>query len=71
VGGEEALQTVPPSKDGTLYLVGEGSVKPKRGTTNPLAQKGRKSAYQPWFFGIRFVLLIATWRSIASRWPFA
>ena len=58
---EEALQTVPPPKDGTLYLVGDGSVKPKRGTKTPLAQKGRKSEHQPWFFGIRFALLIAHW----------
>src|SRR4029450_2954899 len=57
----EALQTLPPPQDGTLYLVGDGSVKPKRGTQNPLAQKGRKSEHQPWFFGIRFALLIATW----------
>jgi hypothetical protein len=58
---EEALHTLPPPKDGTLHLVGDGSVKPKRGTKNPLAQKGRKSEHQPWFFGIRFALLIATW----------
>jgi hypothetical protein len=58
---EEALRTLPPAKDGTLYLVGDGSVKPKRGTKNPLAQKGRRSEHQPWFFGIRFALLIATW----------
>jgi Transposase DDE domain len=57
----EALQTLPPPKDGTLHLVGDGSVKPKRGIQNPLAQKGRKSEHQPWFFGIRFALLIATW----------
>ena len=57
----EALQTLPPPKDGILHLVGDGSVKPKRGTQNPLAQKGRKSEHQPWFFGIRFALLIATW----------
>jgi DDE family transposase len=56
----EALQTLPPPKDGTLHLVGDGRVKPKRGTQNPLAQKGRKSEPQPWFFGIRFALLIAT-----------
>src|SRR5262249_35422650 len=37
------------------------SVKPKQGTQNPLAQKGRKSEHQPWFFGIRFALLIVTW----------
>jgi hypothetical protein len=58
---EEALHTLPPPKDGTLHLVGDGSVKPKRGTKNPLAQKGRKSEHQPWFFGVRFALLIAPW----------
>ena len=66
---EEALQTLPPPKDGTIYLVGDGSVKPKRGTQNPLTQKGRKSEHQPWFFGIRFVLLIANWD--VSRLPVA
>ena len=59
--GAEALQTLPPPKDGTLHLVGDGSVKPQRGTQTPLAQTGRKSEHQPWFFGIRFALLIATW----------
>ena len=59
--GQEALNTLPPPKDGTLYLVGDGSVKPKRGMQNPLAQKGRKSEHQPGFFGIRFALLIANW----------
>ena len=58
---EEALQTLPSPKDGTLYLVGDGSVKPKRGTKHPLAQKGRKSEHQPGFFGIRFALLLVTW----------
>jgi Transposase DDE domain len=58
---QETLRTLPPPKDGTLYLVGDGSVKPKRGTKNPLAQTGRKSERQPWFFGIRFALLIVNW----------
>jgi Transposase DDE domain len=58
---QEALHTLPPPKDGALYLVGDGSHKPKRGTQNPLGQKGRKSEHQPWFFGIRFALLIANW----------
>jgi hypothetical protein len=60
---QEALNTLPPPKDGTLFLVGDGSEKPKRGTQNPLAQKGRKSAHHPWFFGIRFALLIVNWDS--------
>jgi len=58
---QEALNPLPPPKDGTLHLVGDGSEKPKRGTQNPLAQKGRKSEHHPWFFGIRFALLIANW----------
>ena len=41
--------------------MGDGSEKPKRGTQNPLAQKGRKSEHHRWFFGIRFALLIANW----------
>ena len=66
---QEAFNTLPPPKDGTLYLGGDGSVKPKRGTQNPVAQKGRKSEHQPWFWGVRFALLIATWES--SRFPVA
>jgi hypothetical protein len=58
---QAALATLPPPSDGTLYLVGDGSDKPKRGTQNPLAQKGRKSEHHPWFFGIRFARLIAHW----------
>jgi hypothetical protein len=58
---QEAFNTLPPPKDGTLYLGGDGSVKPKRGTKNPMAQKGRKSEHQPGFWGVRFALLIATW----------
>jgi hypothetical protein len=58
---QEALNTLPPPKDGTLFLVGDGSEKPKRGTQNPLAQKGRKSEHHPWFFGMRFALLIVNW----------
>ena len=44
---EEALQTLPPPKDGTLYLVGDGSVKPKRGRHNPLAQTDRVVVASP------------------------
>jgi hypothetical protein len=58
---QEALNTLPPPKDGRLYVVGDGSEQPKRGTQNPLAQKGRTSEHHPWFFGIRFALLIVNW----------
>lgn len=58
---QEVLNTLPPPQDGTMDLVGDGSHKPKRGMQNPLAQKGRKSEHHPWFFGIRFALLIVNW----------
>jgi hypothetical protein len=58
---QDALATLPPPSDGTLYLGGDGSEKPKRGPQNPLAHKGRKSEHHPWFFGIRFALLIVNW----------
>jgi hypothetical protein len=51
---QEALTTLPPPKDGTLHLGGDGSEKPKRGTQNPLAPRGRKRASQPWLFGGAF-----------------
>jgi hypothetical protein len=55
---QEALPTLPPPKDGVLSVVGDGSELPKRGTQNPLAQKGRKSEHHPWFFSLRFVVLM-------------
>jgi hypothetical protein len=57
----EALSTLPPPEDGVITLTGDSSDKPKRGTKNPMAQTGRKSQHDPWFFGIRFALLIVSW----------
>jgi Transposase DDE domain len=50
-----------------LYLFGDGSHADKRGTKNPVAQKGRNSKHHPWFFGLRFVLLMVAWD--AYRFP--
>jgi hypothetical protein len=58
---QKALNVLPPPEDGVITLTGDGSDKPKRGTHNPLAQKGRKSEHHPWFFGMRFALLIVSW----------
>src|SRR5919108_3083222 len=66
---QEAFATLPPPQDGTVYLGGDGSVKPTRGTPHPVAQKGRQSAHPPWVGGVRCALLIATWES--SRFPVA
>ena len=60
---KEAMETLPAPEDGIVSLVGDGSDKSKRGKKNPLAQKGRKSQHKPWFFGIRFALLIVNWET--------
>ena len=58
---EEAIKSFPPPQDGVLYVIGDSSEKDKRGKKNPAAQKGRKSKHHPWFFGIRFMALMASW----------
>jgi Transposase DDE domain len=57
----QVISILPPPEDGVLTRTGDGSDKPKKGKKNPLAQKGRKSKHDPWFFGIRFALLMVTW----------
>ena len=58
---QDLLATLPPPTNGVLYLFGDGSHADKRGTKNPVAQKGRTSKHHPWFFGLRFVVLMAAW----------
>lgn len=58
---EEALQPLPPPQDGTLALVGDGRVKPPRGTQTPWAHTGRKSEHQPGCCGRRVAWLRANW----------
>src|SRR5437016_5669193 len=58
---QDLMATLPAPANGILYLFGDGSHADKRGTKNPMAQKGRISQYHPWFFGLRFVLLMAAW----------
>src|SRR6267143_1351411 len=58
---QDLMATLPPPSNGVLYLFGDGSHADKRGTKNPVVQKGRISKHHPWFFGLRFVLLMAAW----------
>jgi hypothetical protein len=58
---QDLVATLPVPANGILYLFGDGSHADKRGTKNPVAQKGRISQHHPWFFGRRFVLLMAAW----------
>src|ERR1043166_8543091 len=58
---QDLMATLPAPANSILYLFGDGSHADKRGTKNPVAQKGRISKHHPWFFGLRFVLLMAAW----------
>jgi hypothetical protein len=58
---QDLLATLPPPTNGVLYLFGDDSHADKRGPKNPVVQKGRISQHHPWFFGLRFVLLMAAW----------
>ena len=58
---QDLLATLPPPTNGILYLFGDGSHADKRGIKNPVVQKGRISQQHPWFWGLRFVLLMAAW----------
>jgi Transposase DDE domain len=58
---EQALQAFPPPEDGTLYLVGDSTLKPKRGQKHPVAQQTRLSQHHPYVFGFRIVVLMAHW----------
>lgn len=64
---QDVLAALPPPTTRIIYLIGDGSQADKRGAKHPVAQKGPKSKYHPWFFGIRFVRLIAAWEG--SRVP--
>jgi len=58
---QELVATLPPPPHGGLDLFGDGSHADTRGTKNPGAQPGRSSPPHPWWFGLRFVRLMAAW----------
>jgi Transposase DDE domain group 1 len=55
------LQTLPPPADGVLYLIGDSTLKAKRGRKHPLGHTTRHSEHDPYTFGFEMVLLIASW----------
>lgn len=55
------LRTLPPPSDGILYLIGDSTVKDKRGRKHPLGRTTRHSEHEPYTFGFEMVLLIASW----------
>jgi Transposase DDE domain len=58
---QDVMAQLPPPEDGIIYVIGDGSHKPKRSRDTSIAQTGRNSKHQDWFFGIRFALLIVAW----------
>jgi hypothetical protein len=55
------LRALPPPTDGVLYLIGDSTLKDKRGRKHPLGHTTRHSEHDPYTFGFEMVLLIASW----------
>jgi Transposase DDE domain len=55
------LRSLPPPPDGVLYLIGDSTLKPKRGRKHPLGHFTRHGEHEPYMFGFELVLLIASW----------
>jgi Transposase DDE domain len=58
---DKVLRSLPPAVDGTLYLSGDTTHKPKRGKKHPLGQVTRQSQSSPHVFGFGMVVLVASW----------
>jgi hypothetical protein len=56
-----SLEGLSPTRGGLLYLVGDSTLKGKRGAKHPVAQNTRLSHLPPYVFGFRIVLLMAQW----------
>jgi hypothetical protein len=54
-------RSLPPPADGGLYLIGDSTLKPKRGRKHPVGHITRHSEHDPYLFGCEVVLLIASW----------
>ena len=56
----QVLRSLPPAADGTLYLIGDTTHKPKRGRQHPLGLVTRQSESSPSTFGFNMVVLVAS-----------
>lgn len=57
----DTLRLLPPPQDATLHLIGDATLKGKRGEKHPLGRKCRMNEYARFSFGFEMVLLIASW----------
>jgi hypothetical protein len=58
---QAAMLTLPPPADGTIYLIGDLTIKQKSGRRTPLVHKTRMNYFEPYVYGLELVLLIAQW----------
>lgn len=58
------LRSLPPPADGVLYLIGDSTLKAKRGRKHPLGHFIRHGEHDPYQFGFELVLLIASWERL-------
>ncbi len=57
----QVLPWLPAPSDGVLYLLGDSTLKQKRGQKHPLGRKARMNEYASYTFGFEMVLLVACW----------
>jgi Transposase DDE domain len=58
---QKVMRSLPPPSDGKLYLIGDTTLKPKRGRQHPLGLVTRQSESSPYTFGFNMVVLVACW----------
>jgi hypothetical protein len=58
------LRSLAPPADGVLYLLGDSTLKPKRGRKHPVGHFTRHGEHEPYLFGFEVVLLIASWEHV-------
>lgn len=58
---QQTLLMLPPPVDGVLYLIGDSTLKGKRGKKHPLGFTTRINEYKDYTFGFSVVLMVASW----------
>ena len=57
----DVLSHLPPPADGTLHLIGDATLKGKRGKKHPVGRNCRVNEYAQFCYGFEMVILIASW----------
>jgi len=57
----EVVRNLPPPADGVLHLIGDATLKGKRGVKHPVGRTCRINEYAHYCFGFEMVLMIASW----------